>query len=130
MFGDEWPQLRTFPNGTVRDGERLTFGAVALRVIDLGPGESPHDSLADRSNRAALAFVGDLVYSRMQGFSPTASTRRGSQTSHARVVRFRLRRRSIRDMASLVRRVSSSTGRRPTSVRFLMSSVQLSVSTR
>ena len=69
MFGDEWPQRRTFPNRTVRDGERLTFGAAALRVIDLGPGESPHDSLwLIESNGAARAFVGDLVYSRMHGF--------------------------------------------------------------
>ena len=69
MFGDEWPERRTFPNRTVRDGERLTFGAAALRVIDLGPGESPHDSLwLIESNGAARAFVGDLVYSRMHGF--------------------------------------------------------------
>ena len=69
MFGDEWPQRRTFPSRTIRDGERLTFGTAALRVIDLGPGESPHDSLwLIESNEAAHAFVGDLVYNHMHGF--------------------------------------------------------------
>jgi glyoxylase-like metal-dependent hydrolase (beta-lactamase superfamily II) len=69
MFGDEWPQRRTFPSRTIRDGERLTFGTAALRVIDLGPGESPHDSLwLVESNGAAHAFVGDLVYNHMHGF--------------------------------------------------------------
>jgi glyoxylase-like metal-dependent hydrolase (beta-lactamase superfamily II) len=69
MFGDEWPQRRTFPSRTIRDGERLTFGRAALRVIDLGPGESPHDSLwLVESNGAAQAFVGDLVYNHMHGF--------------------------------------------------------------
>jgi glyoxylase-like metal-dependent hydrolase (beta-lactamase superfamily II) len=69
MFGDEWPQRRTFPSRTIRDGERLTFGTAALRVIDLGPGESPHDSLwLVESNGAAQAFVGDLVYNHMHGF--------------------------------------------------------------
>ena len=66
IFGDEWARRRTFPNRTIRDGERLTFGAVALRVIDLGPGESPHDSLwLIESEGAVRAFVGDLVYNRM-----------------------------------------------------------------
>src|SRR5262249_59544079 len=60
---------RTFPNRTVRGGERVTYGTVALRVVDLGPGESPHDSLwLVESNGAAQAFVGDLVYNRMHGF--------------------------------------------------------------
>ena len=69
MFGDEWARRRTFPNRGVRDGEHLAFGSAAWRVIDLGPGESPHDSLwLMESSGAARAFVGDLVYSRMHGF--------------------------------------------------------------
>ena len=69
MFGDEWARRRTFPNRTVRGGERVAFGTAALRVIDLGPGESPHDSLwLVESNGAAQAFVGDLVYNHMHGF--------------------------------------------------------------
>src|SRR5262245_21684249 len=68
MFGDEWAERRTFPNRTVRDGDRVTFGTVALRVVDLGQGESPYDSLwLVESNGAAQAFVGDLVYDRMHG---------------------------------------------------------------
>src|SRR5262249_47442009 len=45
MFGEEWPRARAFPNRTVRDGERVTLGGAHFTVTDLGPGESPHDSL-------------------------------------------------------------------------------------
>jgi glyoxylase-like metal-dependent hydrolase (beta-lactamase superfamily II) len=69
MFGDEWARQRIFPNRTVRDGERLTFGETALRVVDLGPGESPHDSVwLLETGGSTQAFVGDLVYSRMHAY--------------------------------------------------------------
>lgn len=45
MFGDEWPQQRMFPNRAVSDGETLEFGGASFTVIDLGPSESPHDSI-------------------------------------------------------------------------------------
>ena len=45
MFGEEWPRERTFPSRTVADGETLELGGASFTVIDLGPGESPHDSI-------------------------------------------------------------------------------------
>jgi glyoxylase-like metal-dependent hydrolase (beta-lactamase superfamily II) len=69
MFGDEWPAARTFPNRIVRGGERVEIGDAVFAVTDLGPGESPHDSLWRLESGGALpAFVGDLVYSYMHAF--------------------------------------------------------------
>src|SRR5678816_669887 len=44
MFGDEWPATRTFPTHRVSDGDRVSIGSATFRVVDAGPGESPHDS--------------------------------------------------------------------------------------
>jgi glyoxylase-like metal-dependent hydrolase (beta-lactamase superfamily II) len=69
MFGDEWAGARTFPNRVVKDGERIAIDDAVFAVTDLGPGESPHDSLWRlESSGPAQAFVGDLVYSRMHAF--------------------------------------------------------------
>jgi glyoxylase-like metal-dependent hydrolase (beta-lactamase superfamily II) len=69
MFGDEWAATRTFPNRIIRGGERVTIGDAVFAVTDLGPGESPHDSLwRVESEGPPQAFVGDLVYSHMHAF--------------------------------------------------------------
>jgi len=69
MFGAEWVAVRTFPNHVVRDGERVTIGNATFTVTDLGPGESPHDSMWHLESPAApRAFIGDLVYSGMHAF--------------------------------------------------------------
>ena len=69
MFGSEWATARTFPNHIVRGGERITVGDAVFAVTDLGPGESPHDSLWRlESDGPAKAFVGDLVYGHMHAF--------------------------------------------------------------
>lgn len=68
MFGDEWPRERTFPSRTVGDGETVTFDGVRFRAVDLGPGESPHDSIWVLDGDEPRAFVGDLVYNRMHGY--------------------------------------------------------------
>ena len=69
MFGNEWPAARTFPNRIVRGGEHVEIGSAVFAVTDLGPGESPHDSLWRlESGGATQAFVGDLVYSHMHAF--------------------------------------------------------------
>jgi glyoxylase-like metal-dependent hydrolase (beta-lactamase superfamily II) len=69
MFGDEWAAVRTFPNRIVRGGERVEIGDTVFAVTDLGPGESPHDSVWRlESDGAPQAFVGDLVYSHMHAF--------------------------------------------------------------
>src|SRR5262245_9369353 len=69
MFGDEWPAVRTFPNRTVQGGQRVAIADAVFSVTDLGPGESPHDSLWRlESNGPSQVFVGDLVYSHMHPF--------------------------------------------------------------
>jgi glyoxylase-like metal-dependent hydrolase (beta-lactamase superfamily II) len=69
MFGSEWTTTRTFPNRIVNEGERITIGDAVFRVTDLGPGESPHDSLWQlESDGATHAFVGDLVYGHMHAY--------------------------------------------------------------
>jgi glyoxylase-like metal-dependent hydrolase (beta-lactamase superfamily II) len=69
MFGDEWPAVRTFPSGIVQGGERVAIADAVFTVTDLGPCESPHDSLWRlESNGPPQVFVGDLVYSHMHAF--------------------------------------------------------------
>ncbi|HEX3290398.1 MAG TPA: MBL fold metallo-hydrolase [Gaiella sp.] len=62
MFGEEWPRHRAFPTRTVADGERVEFGDVSFTVLDLGPGESPHDSIWFLGDDRATVFLGDQVY--------------------------------------------------------------------
>jgi glyoxylase-like metal-dependent hydrolase (beta-lactamase superfamily II) len=65
MFGDQWTRRRTFPNTTVADGERLTFGGATFTVIDLGPSESPYDSPWLLGDDERTVFLGDQIYDRM-----------------------------------------------------------------
>lgn len=67
MFGDEWPAQRTFPDRIASDGEILELGGVRFRLVDLGPGESPHDSLWVIEGEDA-AFIGDQIYNRMHAY--------------------------------------------------------------
>jgi glyoxylase-like metal-dependent hydrolase (beta-lactamase superfamily II) len=62
MFGDEWPAARLFPSRTVSGGETLTLAGVDFTVLDLGPGESPHDSIWLLGNDRRTVFAGDQVY--------------------------------------------------------------------
>src|SRR5262245_43314300 len=69
MFGDEWPASRRFPTRIVQGGERLSIADAVFAVTDLGPSESPHDSLWRlESDGTSRVFVGDLVYSHMHAF--------------------------------------------------------------
>ena len=65
MFGDEWPRERRFPNQTVTAGETVRFGGVAFTMLDLGPGESPHDSVWLVGDDRKVAFAGDCAYEQM-----------------------------------------------------------------
>ena len=65
MFGDEWPRKRMFPNRTVTDGHTVTFDGVAFTILDLGPGESPHDSVWLVGDDRKVAFAGDSAYEHM-----------------------------------------------------------------
>jgi glyoxylase-like metal-dependent hydrolase (beta-lactamase superfamily II) len=68
MFGDEWPAERAFPTRLVEPGEQLTFGDVELTVRDLGPGESPHDSIWLLGQDRSTVFSGDQAYNHMHCF--------------------------------------------------------------
>src|SRR6266545_2504197 len=61
MFGDDWARERTFPNQTVADGEAVSFDGVEFTVVDLGPGESPADSMWLLDDGRTV-FPGDPVY--------------------------------------------------------------------
>jgi glyoxylase-like metal-dependent hydrolase (beta-lactamase superfamily II) len=64
MFGDEWAAQRAFPNQTVSDGEVVSLDGIALRDTDLGPNESPHDSIWALEDPDRHIFSADLVYDR------------------------------------------------------------------
>jgi glyoxylase-like metal-dependent hydrolase (beta-lactamase superfamily II) len=68
MFGDEWPRERRFPNQTVSDGESISFDGVSFTLMDLGPGESPHDSVWLVGDERLVAFAGDTAYQHMHCF--------------------------------------------------------------
>ena len=68
MFGDEWPRERMFPNRTVSDGERLDFGGASFTVVDLGPSESPHDSIWFLGDDRRVVFLGDQIYDRKHAY--------------------------------------------------------------
>jgi glyoxylase-like metal-dependent hydrolase (beta-lactamase superfamily II) len=68
MFGAEWPVRRAFPNQAVADGEALTFDGMRFTAIDMGPGESPHDSLWVLGDGMRTVFAGDQVYNHMHAY--------------------------------------------------------------
>jgi glyoxylase-like metal-dependent hydrolase (beta-lactamase superfamily II) len=68
IFGAEWARQRTFPNTPISDGESLTFDGVTFTVIDLGPGESPHDSPWLLGDDERIVFLGDQIYGRQHCF--------------------------------------------------------------
>ncbi len=68
MFGDEWPRERMFPTRIVTDGERVDLGGTSFTVLDLGPGESPHDSIWFLGDERRTVFLGDQVYDRKHAY--------------------------------------------------------------
>jgi len=68
MFGAEWPATRVFPNTTVQDGERVRFDDLQFTVVDLGPGESPADSVWVLGDAGIEVFAGDQVYDHKHGY--------------------------------------------------------------
>jgi glyoxylase-like metal-dependent hydrolase (beta-lactamase superfamily II) len=65
MFEEEWPRDRAFPTRLVDSGDEVAFGDVELTVRDLGPGESPHDSIWFLGDGRTTVFSGDQGYNRM-----------------------------------------------------------------
>jgi glyoxylase-like metal-dependent hydrolase (beta-lactamase superfamily II) len=68
MFGDEWPRERMFPTRIVSDGDTVDFGGTSFTVLDLGPGESPHDSVWFLGDERRTVFLGDQVYDRKHAY--------------------------------------------------------------
>jgi hypothetical protein len=68
MFGDEWAHDRVFPNQKVDDGELVSLDGIALRVTDLGPSESPHDSIWTLEGTGQQVFSADLIYDRHHSY--------------------------------------------------------------
>ena len=68
MLGEEWPQERAFPERIVEPGAELSFGEIELTVLDLGPGESPHDSIWFLGEGRGTVFSGDQGYNHMHGY--------------------------------------------------------------
>ncbi|HMI93988.1 MAG TPA: MBL fold metallo-hydrolase, partial [Polyangiales bacterium] len=64
MMGAEWPTQRRFPDRIVE--REVALGELTFRVRDLGPGESPADSVWWLDERRL--FVGDLVYNGMHAY--------------------------------------------------------------
>jgi glyoxylase-like metal-dependent hydrolase (beta-lactamase superfamily II) len=64
MFGDEWAPERAFPTVTVADEEAISLDGISLRATDLGPGESPHDSVWSLEGRDRRVFSADVGYDR------------------------------------------------------------------
>ena len=64
MFGDEWAAVRAFPSQTVSDSDVVALDGIRLRVTDLGPGESPHDSIWTLEQDRRQVFSADLAYDR------------------------------------------------------------------
>jgi glyoxylase-like metal-dependent hydrolase (beta-lactamase superfamily II) len=68
MFGAEWPRERVFPSHTVGAGETLSLAGLELTVLDLGPGESPHDSAWILGADRRTVFSGDQFYGHMHAY--------------------------------------------------------------
>jgi glyoxylase-like metal-dependent hydrolase (beta-lactamase superfamily II) len=68
MLGAEWPQKRRFPSDVAGDGQTVELGGASFTVLDLGPGESPHDSIWLLDGRGAHVFAGDQAYNGMHAY--------------------------------------------------------------
>jgi glyoxylase-like metal-dependent hydrolase (beta-lactamase superfamily II) len=61
-LGDDYPDVRVFPDKIVKDGDTLTFDGVTFTFSDYGPGESDSDGIwTFQKDRVLHAFVGDLI---------------------------------------------------------------------
>jgi glyoxylase-like metal-dependent hydrolase (beta-lactamase superfamily II) len=67
-FGDDWAAERRFPDTAIADGETLRLDGIALRATDLGPGESPHDSIWTLAGDDRTVFTADVAYDRKHGY--------------------------------------------------------------
>jgi glyoxylase-like metal-dependent hydrolase (beta-lactamase superfamily II) len=68
MFGDDWPAERRFPDRPVADAETVEVGGARFTLIDLGPGESPHDAVWVSADDPSVVFSGDQAYNGMHAY--------------------------------------------------------------
>jgi glyoxylase-like metal-dependent hydrolase (beta-lactamase superfamily II) len=68
MIGDEWPIRRVFPNRAVAHEESIQLAGLTFTALDLGPGESPHDSLWLLGDDGRTVFSGDQAYDHMHAY--------------------------------------------------------------
>jgi len=66
MMGEQWPPERLFPNTVAEPGASVELGGVALRMEDIGPAESRHDTIWHLDD--VSIFAGDLAYSRTHAY--------------------------------------------------------------
>lgn len=63
VFGDNWPDVSTFPNRVVPAEQTVELGGLRFTPVDVGPGESVSETIwMLEGQRPPLAFVGDLVF--------------------------------------------------------------------
>lgn len=61
-LGDDWPDVRVFPNEIIRDNDSFSFGGMKFTFRDMGPGESDSDGIwFFEHDGVKHVFVGDLV---------------------------------------------------------------------
>jgi glyoxylase-like metal-dependent hydrolase (beta-lactamase superfamily II) len=61
-LGDDYPDVRVFPDQIIKDGDSFTFGGVKFTFHDLGPGESDSDGMwTYQADGVTHAFVGDAI---------------------------------------------------------------------
>lgn len=66
MMGAEWPTERVFPNQTVAPDAVVELGGLEFQVRDLGPGESPADSMWLLNE--STVFAGDVAVHGMHAY--------------------------------------------------------------
>ncbi|HEY8728565.1 MAG TPA: MBL fold metallo-hydrolase [Acidothermaceae bacterium] len=78
MMGQEWPEVRRFPDHLVASGDAIELGGIRLVAEDMGPGESPADSVWSIGDHSL--FIGDLAYHGMHAYLADGFGREWLQT--------------------------------------------------
>ena len=68
VFGEDWPNVRIFPNRLVSDGETVIFDGVPFVVREMGPGESLWDLYWTVGIASRSVFAGDMVFGGVHSF--------------------------------------------------------------
>lgn len=67
--GDDYPDVRVFPDVIIEDNSKFTFGGLEFKFRNLGPGESDSDSMwVVEGDSGKHVFVGDLIAKNCHSF--------------------------------------------------------------